>query len=71
MSECVGYADSYKNTLVQVTNTKKAIVVTIFFIYCMFVVSLAGKHIVKAINDDVAHYWFNNTSREMVTYSFF
>tara|TARA_B110000305_G_C19126028_1_gene486634 strand:+ start:193 stop:597 length:405 start_codon:yes stop_codon:yes gene_type:complete len=37
----------------------------------MFVVSLVGKHVLKAVNDDIAHYWFREMPREIVTISFF
>ena len=44
MSECIAQAADYKGNQQTVVGTKKAIVVSFFFAYIIYVVALAGKH---------------------------
>ena len=44
MSECIESAADYIDKKVQVVQTKKAIVVALFFIYLVYVVAVTAKH---------------------------
>ena len=47
MTTCLDEAASYMEKKVQAVQTKKAIVVALFFTYCVYTVSLVGKHVLK------------------------
>ena len=47
MATCLDEAASYMEKKVQAVQTKKAIVVALFFTYCVYTVSLVGKHVLK------------------------
>jgi len=47
MSTCIENAAQYENKMVQIVQTKKAIIVSFFFTYVVYVVCLAAKHCLK------------------------
>ena len=47
MATCLDEAATYMEKKVQAVQTKKAIVVALFFTYCVYTVSLVGKHLLK------------------------
>ena len=49
MATCLDGAASYMEKQVQAVQTKKAIVVALFFTYCVYTVSLVGKHVLKHV----------------------
>ena len=57
MSTCIVNADEYKDKMVQVVQTKKAIVVGVFFTYIVYVVCTAIKHCLASSSDEKKRMW--------------
>ena len=74
MSTCIRIADEYENKMVQVVQTKKAIVVSLFFTYCVYCVCLAAKHCLKNSENENHRKWQEKLAKvqhDMVGKSFF
>mmetsp|Transcript_2809 Transcript_2809/g.4799 ORF Transcript_2809/g.4799 Transcript_2809/m.4799 type:complete len:113 (-) Transcript_2809:164-502(-) len=75
MSACLEQAESYKQSTVQVVQTKKSFIVAFFFTYCVYTVCLIGKHILKECkqNDKLRPYHekFERLQDDIVGKSFF
>ena len=52
MSECIESAAEYMDAKVRVVQTKKAIVVALFFIYCAYVFAVTAKHTFGACKNE-------------------
>ena len=52
MSECIEAAADYMEKKVQVVQTKKAIVVSLFFIYCVYIAAVFAKHVLRNCQDN-------------------
>ena len=52
MSTCIEYVEDYKDSMVTVIQTKKSLVVAMFFTYTAYVVALMGKHILANMEDE-------------------
>lgn len=63
MSTCIKNAADYENKMVQIVQTKKAIIVAFFFTYCVYVVCLAAKHCLKNSENENHRKWQEKLAR--------